>query len=321
MNRVKVHSNWTAIPNALIRDNTLSPNARVLFGILLSFAAEFVFRTEYVRGLLGVGRDAYRTAFNELEARGLAKRVRSRQSTGSWVWDIELFPPESDHALNFRLWPCPDLPATGEPATGEPATVNQGIKEEQEKEDLLEEDLLEEEGASAPAQSAGEWLAEMLEELGITLSPVQCDAIYMQARAYMDDSFARRYLAIKSAELAAAGVKPRVMVRALAQDASEYARILCERSIGREVYAADLPISGMKNALPNPTNLSSGVAFFGVERAAFELLVEAGFSEELSAGMVESGLKNAVKYLEMEDRGLAQKLTCLVGEHADTINN
>lgn len=237
MNRLRKRGNWTAVPNAIIRDSSLSTNARCLWMILQSFSEDFVFRTEYVRDLLGVGRDSYRSAWSELEDRGLAVRIRSRDRSGSWVWDIDLDPaPHPCPEIQaMEPSPCPDLPATAEPATVEPATVKQGIYKEQEKEDLKKEDLGEEEAAASP----GQWLADLMASVNIGLNPIQCDAIYMQVRAYMDEETAFRYLSIKSAELVAAGVKPRTMVRALVQDAAEYAKLLGSRAVGKNEFEDD----------------------------------------------------------------------------------
>lgn len=322
MNRVKVNSNWVAIPNAIIRDKTLSTNARVLFGILMSFAAEFVFRTEYVRDLVGVGRDSYRAAFQELEDRGLARRVRSHSSTGAWIWEIELFPEPSPEIQSMDVLPCPDLPATVQPATVQPATVNQAIKEEQEQEEQYKEEQVEEEGLPPLAQSAGEWLAEMMFGLGIKLSPMQCDAIYMQTRAYMDDDNARRYLGIKSAELVAAGVQPRVIVRALAQDASEYAKRAVQLSAGRpDYYLGEVEKPLPTSFLVSSEQVLNSFDLVGVQKEVHDLLVASGYGDESAYELASRGTDHALSYLQMMDKPTCEKLTLLVNQHRDTVEN
>lgn len=122
MNRVvKKGERWTPVPNEILRDGSLSGNARILWVILWSFSEEFQFKTEHVRSLLGVGRDAYRNAWNELEAKGIATRVKSKLPNGHWSWDIELDP------------------SGGIPDTGYPSMAEAGIKEYQVQENQLQE--------------------------------------------------------------------------------------------------------------------------------------------------------------------------------------
>lgn len=65
---------WTAMPNEILRDRSLSMEARGLMGYLASHSTEFKISMESLRLQAGVGRDKLYRMIRELEAAGYLKR-------------------------------------------------------------------------------------------------------------------------------------------------------------------------------------------------------------------------------------------------------
>lgn len=125
--RSSARSNFTVLPNAIIRDKTLSPNALALLVCMLSFPDDWHFSLTWLRANhLEMSRAAMTAAFRELHAKGFAGRYRMRTADGQMgrydyrVFDEPQKRPETAKSVS---------PAVGNPAAGNPTTTkNEGTK-------------------------------------------------------------------------------------------------------------------------------------------------------------------------------------------------
>lgn len=84
-------SNFTMVPNALIRDNELGATSKLLLIYLLSHKIGYQILDSQIIAETGLGRHALRTARKELEAEGFIELVRVRNddnSLGGYRYEI-----------------------------------------------------------------------------------------------------------------------------------------------------------------------------------------------------------------------------------------
>lgn len=113
-----VASGWTAIPNTILRDKTLSIEARWLWSYIHSHNGTFALKVAQMQEAAGVGRDKMRSMIKELETAGYL--TRDQKSTDGHFGLVAY------HLHNPRSGPATDLPAPVNPATATPAPENQG---------------------------------------------------------------------------------------------------------------------------------------------------------------------------------------------------
>jgi hypothetical protein len=77
-------TNFTQIPNALIRDEDVGPTAKLLLIYLLSHKIGYQIRDDQMMRETGIGRHALRTARKELQELGFIELNRVRQDDNSW---------------------------------------------------------------------------------------------------------------------------------------------------------------------------------------------------------------------------------------------
>lgn len=73
---------YAAIPNAAMRDQTLSIEARGLLALLMTYADDWTFVFEHIQATASVGRDKLRNMLRELEAAGYVTRETIRGEGG-----------------------------------------------------------------------------------------------------------------------------------------------------------------------------------------------------------------------------------------------
>lgn len=146
--RAATESGFTQIPNATLRDKTLSWKARGILGYLLSHREGFEIHSDSIvdqgpSGTKGNSRDAVRSGLRELEAAGYLRRSRLRDEQGSWkgvvytVFDrpqpgTSTTPPGTDvpapggpaPKTDLQVTPQTDNPPQDEPSTDTPETDN-----------------------------------------------------------------------------------------------------------------------------------------------------------------------------------------------------
>ena len=85
---------YAAIPNAAMRDSSISIEARGLLALLMTYADDWEFSVDHIRSLCGVGRDKIRAMLRELDTAGYLIRKTLQGDDGrllgsSWVINDE----------------------------------------------------------------------------------------------------------------------------------------------------------------------------------------------------------------------------------------
>lgn len=106
----KRRGNFTTIPNAIIRDERLSIEARGLLVYIISLPENWKFRPRHLMKVCCIGRDKLYRLIGELKAAGYLVVELVKDAAGKFIgtnWDI------IDE-------PCPEKPDTAEPESGKP---------------------------------------------------------------------------------------------------------------------------------------------------------------------------------------------------------
>lgn len=86
--RIIKNNNFSIVPNAIIRDTSLSLKARGLFIFMLSLPEGWEFSVRGLSKIAGEGLDAIRSGLHELEEQGYLSRQRKRNAEGK-LGDME----------------------------------------------------------------------------------------------------------------------------------------------------------------------------------------------------------------------------------------
>lgn len=111
----KHDNNFTTIPNAIIEDKTLSPEARWTLIYLLSKPKDWVVRVTDIRNFSGFGRDKSYQMLRELCEAGYIEKVQQRQEDGSFG-EIEYLVKDSPHTEIQEPFPDLQNPVNTEPS-------------------------------------------------------------------------------------------------------------------------------------------------------------------------------------------------------------
>lgn len=113
-----IASGWTAVPNGVIRDSSLSIEARWLWSYIQSHQGTFALRMDQMQEAAGVGRDKMRSMIKELTESGYLSRKQEPVKNGKFgLFVYDLHNPSSA--------PVTETPATADPSTAQPVTENQ----------------------------------------------------------------------------------------------------------------------------------------------------------------------------------------------------
>lgn len=139
--RTRRTRDFTTVPNALARDKSLSFKARGLMLMVLSNVDEWEVHQSWLSEQATEGREAIRSAMQELEAAGYVAHEEARVSgriVGSrWTFHDE--PLSMDQRTNRTHWrnggePQDGKPSHGEPQDGKPCDGKPSPKKEHRKE-------------------------------------------------------------------------------------------------------------------------------------------------------------------------------------------
>lgn len=121
--RIADRRRWTSVSNGLIEDGSISFRARGLLVWLLSKPDGWSIRSEAIAASSTEGRDAIRTALNELETAGYVKRQKVQDDLGHWSTVANIYEsPETP--FQAPAAPTPDSQALSS-NNGEPITDQQ----------------------------------------------------------------------------------------------------------------------------------------------------------------------------------------------------
>lgn len=103
----KISKNYTKIDNTIIRDNSMTIEERFVLIYLLHLPGDWSINMGSMPKSIGMGRDAFRKAYNGLIKLGYAKTTKYKDAKGHWVYKQEV---------------------SSEPTYLNPATENQGLE-------------------------------------------------------------------------------------------------------------------------------------------------------------------------------------------------
>lgn len=113
--RQTTESNFTIVPNAIIRDGSISISAKMLAIYLLTHEAGYQVKFTQIERELGLGPKGFRSALRELQDINLVEAERTKNSAGQWS------------TYSYKLSDLSRVPSgTVEQSTVEQSTVAQG---------------------------------------------------------------------------------------------------------------------------------------------------------------------------------------------------
>ena len=132
---------YTVLPNQILRDDSLTLQAKGLFCMMASFPEGWDFTIKGLATVAGCGRDKISAALRNLEDSGYLLREQGHSETGQFSANLFVLYDE-------KIAPLTGFPATGKPSTGKPLTENptqinkERIKERKNKPPIAPREVL-----------------------------------------------------------------------------------------------------------------------------------------------------------------------------------
>lgn len=132
---------YTVLPNQILRDDSLTLQAKGLFCMMASFPEGWDFTIKGLATVAGCGRDKISAALRNLEDSGYLLREQGHSETGQFSANLFVLYDE-------KISPLTGFPATGKPSTGKPLTENptqinkERIKERKNKPPIAPREVL-----------------------------------------------------------------------------------------------------------------------------------------------------------------------------------
>ena len=132
---------YTVLPNQILRDDSLTLQAKGLFCMMASFPEGWDFTIKGLATVAGCGREKISAALRNLEESGYLLREQGHSETGQFSANLFVLYDE-------KIAPLTGFPATGKPSTGKPLTENptqinkERIKERKNKPPIAPREVL-----------------------------------------------------------------------------------------------------------------------------------------------------------------------------------
>lgn len=140
--RVQRSSGYTVLPNGILRDANLSLKTKGLFAIILSLPEDWDYSVAGLAAVAGCGRDAIRSALNEMEQAGYLTRARSHGESGKFTGMVYTIrdhsEPLSENPTMDGDAPLSGFPTSDEPTLADPSSENPTqLNKELQSKDLI----------------------------------------------------------------------------------------------------------------------------------------------------------------------------------------
>lgn len=122
--RRRVRSNFTTLPNELIRDPRISWKALGILVFVLSLPDNFRLRLSHLSKQKTSGRDATRTGIKELQVAGYLRIYRERGERGKFSHTTWLVSDQPEFFSLLAGSPRSDFPTTVNPTSDKPYSEN-----------------------------------------------------------------------------------------------------------------------------------------------------------------------------------------------------
>ena len=127
---------YTVLPNQILRDETLTLQAKGLFCMMASFPENWDFTVKGLASVAGCGREKISAALKNLEDAGYLLREQGHSETGQFAANLFVLYDE-------KIAPLPGFPSTGKPLPGNPTQINkERIKERRNKPPIVPREVL-----------------------------------------------------------------------------------------------------------------------------------------------------------------------------------
>lgn len=132
---------YTVLPNQILRDDSLTLQAKGLFCMMASFPEGWDFTIKGLATVAGCGREKISAALRNLEDSGYLLREQGHSETGQFSANLFVLYDE-------KISPLTGFPATGKPSTEKPLTENptqinkERIKERKNKPPIAPREVL-----------------------------------------------------------------------------------------------------------------------------------------------------------------------------------
>ena len=121
--RVEKNRNYCTINNTVIWDNRISLKAKGLLMTMLALPDDWNYSIEGLSKIMKEGKDAIRSAIQELEEAGYVQRIQDKSESGKFNGYIYII-HEAPILENTELEPLAENPTTVEPTTENPTQQN-----------------------------------------------------------------------------------------------------------------------------------------------------------------------------------------------------
>lgn len=127
---------YTVLPNQILRDDSLTLQAKGLFCMMASFPENWDFTVKGLATVSGCGRDKIRAALKNLEDAGYLLREQGHSETGQFAANLFILYDE-------KIAPLPENTATEKPLPENPTQINkERIKERKNKPPIAPREVL-----------------------------------------------------------------------------------------------------------------------------------------------------------------------------------
>ena len=132
---------YTVLPNQILRDETLTLQAKGLFCMMASFPENWDFTVKGLATVAGCGREKISAALKNLEDAGYLIREQGHSETGQFA--ANLFFLYDEKIAPLQCFPSTGKPLTGKPLPGNPTQINkERIKERRNKPPIVPREVL-----------------------------------------------------------------------------------------------------------------------------------------------------------------------------------
>jgi hypothetical protein len=141
-NTLKFESNFTQIPNAWLRDDRTGFRAKGILAYLMSHKSGWKTSLGHLAEVTADGKDAIRTAVNELEEAGylIRRRLRNNGQLAGAEWELQdPFDTEPELESPMLENPTQENPMLGNPMQENPTVKNTNIQKTNIQENQFEE--------------------------------------------------------------------------------------------------------------------------------------------------------------------------------------
>lgn len=133
--RRRVRSNFTLLPNELIRDPHISWKALGILVFVLSLPDNFRLRLSHLAKQKTSGREATRSGIKELQVAGYLRIQQERGERGKFSYTTWLVSDKPEFAWQPSGSPRSDFPTSVNPTSEEPYSENQALINTNSKKD------------------------------------------------------------------------------------------------------------------------------------------------------------------------------------------